>query len=228
MTMTSNESSPYNHNRCLVQVAGTPNGFMIMKKVLEWGLTLEQYQNEVVLVNRIGPHYERDWADTRYGSNQFTALHAAAFEGHISSVILLLKQGWSWWAKDKDGRNVLDILRQDGFDREAALIEKKFREPIDKTTSKKLKRQQKEALRKERYGESFSSGMKNGRKLKPIKKLNYEELAKESESDEETPRYETPRKIDQETLIQDEVTRRIRAEMKARALNLDMREVFSP
>ena len=140
--MTSNESSPYNHNKCLVQVAGTPNGFMIMKKVLEWGLTLEQDKmtNEVVLVNRMGPHYERDWCDTRYGSNRFTALHAAAFEGHISSVILLLKQGWSWWAKDKDGRNVLDLLRQDGLDKEAALIEKKFREPIDKITSKQLKR----------------------------------------------------------------------------------------
>jgi hypothetical protein len=227
----THEASVYNHNKCLIEVAQQRNGYVMIKKVLDWGLTLEKDKNtnKVMLVDRISPTYARDWCDTRYGSNRFTAMHAAAFEGHVSTVVLLLKQGWTWWAKDKDDQTVLDILRKEGLHREADIIEKKFQKPIDKRTVKILKRQQKEELRKEMYGDGVNTGMKNGSKLKPIKKLNYEDLARESESDGETPRCKTPeQQVDRERIIQGEVTRRIRAEMKAQIMNVDMSEVFSP
>ena len=57
---------------------------------------------------------------------KFTAAHSAAFEGEIATVIILLKQGWSWWAEDSDGQTVCDILKKEGFNREAEIIKKKF------------------------------------------------------------------------------------------------------
>ena len=62
----THEASVYNHNKCLIEVAQQRNGYVMIKKVLDWGLTLEKDKNtnKVMLVDRISPTYARDWCDT--------------------------------------------------------------------------------------------------------------------------------------------------------------------
>ena len=93
-----------------------------------------------------------------------------------------------------------------------------------------MKRERKEKLREEEYGAiNAPVKMKNGRRLKPIKKYKFEELAKDTDSEEETLPH-TPRmeEIDEKKIMEEEVTRKIRAEMKARVLKVDASQVFSP
>ena len=76
----------------------------------------------------------------------WTAAHYAAFNGNKEALLLLLSCDWSYDLPGKDGRTVLDILKDEGYDDLYNYVKNKYANKLNdyerkKQLRKRLKRE---------------------------------------------------------------------------------------
>ena len=143
-------SFPDNANKETPRIPGNKWSYKCAHHALGLGLLLvEDERGWIRTHDSVAPAgYIIDWRECNvYGERGWTAAHAAAFNGQKETLLLLLAHGWSCDLPDREGKTVIGILEEEGYEDLAMYCRRKY---IDPLTPKERKKQLKERLRRER------------------------------------------------------------------------------
>ena len=150
LTRAVNYMFPDDVNGKTPRIDGAKYGYRCVYHALRLGLALvENSQGWIECVNAVAAGgYKPDWRINfySYGYNGYTAAHWAAFNGNKEALLLLLANDWSYDLPAKDGRTVLDILKDEGYDDLYDYVKKKYENNLSdyerkKQLRKRLKRE---------------------------------------------------------------------------------------
>ena len=150
LTRAVNYMFPDDANGKTPRIDGAKYGYRCVYHALRLGLALvENSEGWIECVNAVAAGgYKPDWRINfySYGFNGYTAAHWAAFNGNKEALLLLLANDWSYDLPAKDGRTVLDILKDEGYDDLYDYVKKKYENNLSdyerkKQLRKRLKRE---------------------------------------------------------------------------------------
>ena len=150
LTRAVNYLFPDDENGTTPRIDGAKYGYRCVYHALRLGLVLVENKNGwIECVNAVAAGgYKPDWRINfySYGVPGWTAAHYAAFNGNKEALLLLLSCDWSYDLPGKDGRTVLDILKDEGYDDLYNYVKNKYANKLNdyerkKQLRKRLKRE---------------------------------------------------------------------------------------